>query len=728
MHRLHSLERMPDQNRPSDVKNSARRIPERAKLASFLLPRQERELNSMQTLHHRMRLRSSGLALCIALLFVVPVVPAQPQRGLETVPPPPAANGGIGNFYALIIGINDYHAPLPQLKTPVNDAQAVGKELEQSYGFKVQYLLNANATRFNILDALAKYEGTLEPADNLVIYFAGHGYLDPKTKRAYWMPYDANSSLSPNRIISDELMNDVSDAPARHVLVISDSCYSGDLANTRSVGSGIEGGTAAVIARMLGRKSRNLMASGGEETVSDAGVDGHSVFAGVLLRALAENASSMFTASSLFYGSIKDSVVGNSAQTPEYAVIPNSTHNGGDFVFVRNGKAPLPVAGAARGTAAVVVPEAEPEAEPAAESTSARSAGDFQRSINQLRMTIPNIAAALSSADVRFLKDATSAGVRPAEIEQGLRQKAADGKSTVAQEFFQSAANAPEALGWFDAALKAGLDPNMTVPNDYYKQEGLLIAAMRAGNAKAVKLLLENGASPHAYQDLFLTRFDDPRFLYPLQSLAANDQFDLKEKQDLAKAFIAAGVAIPDPAPMKPGARPIPIENAKQIQDETAKQLGISLPVSPLCCQQPNPICKQASKRTGEDWCAIVAAMPKYLDVSANNGQGRPIWDVRLAYLLAIENNKAYFMGLRDLGYSFTSVDYVLVEVSKDASNWTVLTYTSPQAGMGLCKRDEKDDTAAPAENCWREISLHRIPGTDEMRFDMYKLTWKIGK
>ena len=684
----------------------------------------------MKIRQHGIGSRTRGSTLCLALLFAVPSMAAQPQRGLEPVQPLPAANGGIGNFYALVIGIDDYHAPLPPLKTPVSDAQAVGKVLEQSYGFKVQYLLNADATRFNILDTLAKYEGTLQPPDNLVIYFAGHGYLDPKTKRAYWMPFDANSTLSPNRIISDELMNEVSDAPARHVLVISDSRYSGDLANTRGPGSEIAAGTPAVIARMLGRKSRNLMASGGEETVSDAGVDGHSVFAGVLLRALAENASPMFTASSLFYATIKDSVVGNSMQTPEYAVIPNSTHNGGDFVFVRNGKAPLPAAGGARGTPTVVVPEAEAEAETAAASSSAPGAADFQRSINQLRMTIPNIAAALSSADVRFLKDATAAGVRPAEIEQGLRQKSADGKSTVAQEFFQSAANSPDALGWFDSALKAGLDPNMTVPNDYYKQEGLLIAAMRAGNAKAVKMLLENGASPHPYQDLFLTRFEDPRFLYPLQSLAANDQFDLKEKQDLARSLIAAGVAIPDPAPMKPGARPIPIESAKAIQDETAKQLGISLPVSPLCCQQPNPICKHASKRTGEDWCAIVAAMPKSLNpaFAAGGGGGTPIWDIKLRYLLAIRDNKAYFMGLRDLDNSFTSVDYVLVQVSKDSSSWTVLTFISPEAGMGLCKRDDSSDTAEPAGNCWREVSLHRVPGTDEMRFDMYKLTWKISK
>jgi hypothetical protein len=121
--------------------------------------------------------------------------------------------------------------------------------------------------------------------------------------------------------------------------------------------------------------------------------------------------------------------------------------------------------------------------------------------------------------------------------------------------------------------------------------------------------------------------------------------------------------------------------------------------------------------------------MPKSLNAAfPAGGAGTPIWDIKLRYLLTIRDNKAYFMGLRDLDNSFTSVNYVLLEVSKDASSWTILTYISPEAGMGLCKRDDSSDTAAPAEYCWREVSLHRVPGTDDMRFDMYKLTWKIGK
>jgi len=666
----------------------------------------------------RLATRIACAALCLAAA-------AQNQRGLEALPQPPQPPAAIGDFYALVIGIDSYKPPLNPLKTAVHDAQSVGKLLSESYGFKVQYLLDKDATRFNILDALSKYETALKPADSLLVYYAGHGYLDPGTRRAYWMPVDANSKFSPNRIISDDLMNEVSDVPARHVLVVSDSCYSGDLASTRSIGDEAAAGHAATIARMIGRRSRNLMASGGDEAVSDAGGNDHSVFASVLLRSLTENDQAMFTASGLFYGSIKDLVVGKSQQTPEYAVIPDSTHDGGDFVFVRTGKVPPGLAKTRMPSAAEIAEASAPDPAPAA---SVGGTGDLQKSLDALRMTIPNISAALASVDMKFLRDLSNSGARPTVVEEALRQKNTDGKTT-AQEFFENAVNSKDAMDWLNAELTAGLDPDMTVPSDYYDREGLLNAAMRAGNAQAVRQLLQHGASPHAFQNLFLTRFPDPRFLYPLQALADNDHFDLTEKQDLARVFIDAGVAIPDPAPMKPGARPIPIEEAQEIQQKTAPALGMKLPPSPLCCKQPEPICKQASKRTGEDWCAIVAKMPTKLSVDRSGGSfDGPIWDIQIRYLLTIQNNKAYFMGLRDLDNSFTSVSYVLVEVSKDASNWTVLSYMPPASGMGLCKKDDKDDTAPPAEYCWRRFPIHRVAGTDQMRFDELGLTWKIAQ
>ena len=83
------------------------------------------------------------------------------------------------------------------------------------------------------------------------------------------------------------------------------------------------------------------MASGGDEPVSDSGTDGHSVFAYALLRALQQSSQSVFTASDLFYGSVRQQVAGKSDQLPQYSIIRNSSHDEGDFVFV---KAERPIA------------------------------------------------------------------------------------------------------------------------------------------------------------------------------------------------------------------------------------------------------------------------------------------------------------------------------------------------------------------------------------------------
>jgi Caspase domain len=288
----------------------------------------------------------SGLALgfvgqaCIAafallvLLLGGPSSQGQDQRGTVVLEENRGAAVTNGNYYALVIGIDEYPSPLPSLKTAVADAQAVSSELREDYGFQVQLLLNRDATRAHILDAITRYRDTLSANDNLLIYYAGHGYSDHEADKAYWLPADADSSFSANRIIADDLTTGVRVLPARHVLVISDSCYSGTL--TRDVNAPVQsGGQAAFISRMLQSRSRTLMASGGDEPVSDQGTNGHSVFAYALLRALELTEGQMFTASDMFYGSVRGQVAGKSEQVPEYSIIRNSSHDDGDFVFSR---------------------------------------------------------------------------------------------------------------------------------------------------------------------------------------------------------------------------------------------------------------------------------------------------------------------------------------------------------------------------------------------------------
>jgi TPR repeat protein/uncharacterized caspase-like protein len=271
----------------------------------------------------------------------------QEQRGLSAADADVQTENSSGNYYALVIGIDKYSAPMPMLKTAASDAKAVASTLAERYGFNVISLLDQDATRAHILNALNQYRFSLNESDNLIIYFAGHGYSDKDAERAYWLPIDAESVMSANRISADDLTSVVRTLRARHVLIVSDSCYSGALTRDPDMPTRSDG-QPAFLNRMLKGRSRTLMASGGDEPVSDDGTEGHSVFAYAVLTALKQDDQPMFTASDLFYGRVRQQVAGKSHQVPRYDYIRNSNHEDGDFVFVRKSApaTPMPIANA----------------------------------------------------------------------------------------------------------------------------------------------------------------------------------------------------------------------------------------------------------------------------------------------------------------------------------------------------------------------------------------------
>ncbi len=79
----------------------------------------------------------------------------------------------------------------------------------------------------------------------------------------------------------------------------------------------------------------SFIPSGGHEPVSDIGGKGHSIFAEAFIMGLKDIEQSEFAAEELYYQHIKERVAGNAEQTPEYNIIRNSGHYGGDFIFNR---------------------------------------------------------------------------------------------------------------------------------------------------------------------------------------------------------------------------------------------------------------------------------------------------------------------------------------------------------------------------------------------------------
>ena len=91
-----------------------------------------------------------------------------------------SSKGGaeLGNNYALIIGIGNYHK-WPDLKSPARDARAIEQILTSRYNFKRSNITSLSdntrekPTLSNILNYLDKYTTELTGNDNLLIFFSG---------------------------------------------------------------------------------------------------------------------------------------------------------------------------------------------------------------------------------------------------------------------------------------------------------------------------------------------------------------------------------------------------------------------------------------------------------------------------------------------------------------------------------------------------------------------------
>jgi len=244
--------------------------------------------------------------------------------------------GSKGSNYALIIGINKY-LNIPRLNSAVNDAEEIAQVLTNNYDFKSIVLLDDKATRSAILKELNFLKNKLTLNDRMIIYYAGHGWHDEETDTSYWLPVDADMNETTNWLDAKTVSDQLKRSAALQILIIADSCYAGTISRSFDPKlSSQSDNRESYLNRLMTKPSRVLIASGGNEPVKDSGGSNHSIFADVLIRSLKEPFSDRFTAEELMLRHIKEPVTGRSNQTPEYKVIRNSGHDGGDFVFVKS--------------------------------------------------------------------------------------------------------------------------------------------------------------------------------------------------------------------------------------------------------------------------------------------------------------------------------------------------------------------------------------------------------
>jgi flagellar basal body-associated protein FliL len=280
--------------------------------------------------------------ICLVMLLVgsslLPAAGAwnDGNRAIKVVKDLSHESGKLGTYHALIIGINGYQDKrIPDLKTPINDAVALEKILREKYGFQVEMMLEGQATKSAVYNKLRKLAANLKPDDSLLIYYAGHGDLDRQYNDGWWIPVDAEAGNPVTYLDNTQVQKAMRNMKARHVLLISDSCYSGTLfGQARKLPRVI---TDKYYLTLYNDKSRWGMTSGNKTPVSDRGTAGHSVFAYQLIKEL-KRSDKPFLSTQEIYTRIAPIIANNSEQTPLCRPILNTGDQGGEFVFVASVK------------------------------------------------------------------------------------------------------------------------------------------------------------------------------------------------------------------------------------------------------------------------------------------------------------------------------------------------------------------------------------------------------
>lgn len=236
-------------------------------------------------------------------------------------------NKRIGESFFLGIGIDDYSkmSQFQKLDNPVFDVQLIAAVLENKYGFTTTCLLDDAATKAAIKETLYKILQQATVDDNVVIYYAGHGYRRENSRDGYWVPVDADSRAG--FINNSEIFDEIRDSNARHILLVSDSCYSGTFITRTRAGS-----YDGALEELEMRPSRWVFTSGEETPVKDGAPGEGSPFSNTVHKFFDDNTKKIISAGQLF-NAVSRELMPRIRQKPQFEVIESKQHKDGQMVF-----------------------------------------------------------------------------------------------------------------------------------------------------------------------------------------------------------------------------------------------------------------------------------------------------------------------------------------------------------------------------------------------------------
>ena len=276
-------------------------------------------------------MRKIIIILSIILTFAINLVAySADNRGLAVNIKQLDSTNVVGKQWVVLIAINKYKNLNP-LINPVKDAKEIRDILKSKYYVdNVIELYDNNASKRGIISLFNKLQRDVKTHDSLMIFYAGHGYLDKNSSTGFWMPYDAGKDKieQDNWLTNQQIRGYLSNIESRHILLVSDSCFSGDILNpNRSIDAPTINNQ--YFSNAYNKVSRQVLTSGASETVPD-----ESSFAMQFKLELKGNTNAYLDPLTMF-NQIRSGVSGT---TPMFGDLKNTGHQDGAsfLLFLRD--------------------------------------------------------------------------------------------------------------------------------------------------------------------------------------------------------------------------------------------------------------------------------------------------------------------------------------------------------------------------------------------------------
>lgn len=310
----------------------------------------------------------------------------------------------------------------------------------------------------------------------------------------------------------------------------------------------------------------------------------------------------------------------------------------------------------------------------------------------------------LAAGDTATLNLMTKAGLSLKELEAGLR--------VAHRSFFDNTIGDDSAVEWLKSQIAAGLDPEMRVDDEKYEQVALLFSAIESGNADMSIALIEAGASPYPYQDLYYVHSRLPLFLFPVHGVFAADVFPQEDKERLVATMLSHGIKLTKPAFSndvvlygrskewwrEDVARLLQEADEENLPEELSDQRHPTPPH--LNFERDTTLCMIASKRDEKDWCGFANTFP-YILV----GQDRSETNIPVVFIqepISFNQDRVYFETLIWDGY----FRFGALEVMPDRDHWKIYRHATGDIHRSGVKSECSLDNFP---SCFREFSMERI-------------------